>query len=205
MKYTKKFISITKLSLVLILLTGCDLDLQKEYDFDEDARIYEPSPAFETTIWEFMNQQQSDFGLMVDAIQIAGLENLYTDGGDDKTILMLRNEAMQEFLDDQAAVSLEDIPIETLQKFLRYHIITERFTQNDLNSQEDVQLQTLIEGNNGRINVWKWRRYMELQINRAGSPDLPSSAKGASVYLHNYEFTNGVGHQMQKFVRWSPF
>ena len=130
---------------------------------------------------------------------------VFNGGADDKTVLLLRQDAMQEFLDDMGATVVSDIPVETWENFLNYHVITSRFTQNDLNSQEHVTFQTLVSGDDGRINVWKWRRYMELQINRNGSPNLPGTAKGTAVYLHNYQFTNGVGHQMQRYVRWSPF
>ena len=192
------------LFLTLIFFSACNLELQKEYDFDENARINEPSAPFDMTIWEFMNEQ-SDFDLMVQAVQLAGLENIFNEGEDDKTVLLLRQKAMQQFLNDQDATSLSEIPVQTLQNFLFYHVITTRFKQHDLNSQEDVQFHSLLEGPNGRINIWKWRRYEEIQINRNGSPDKPSTAKSASVFLHNYEFTNGVGHQMEKYVQWAPF
>lgn len=190
--------------LIAGLLSSCDLELQQSYDFDEDATIYQPTPPFNMTIWEFMNQHD-DFDLMVQAVELAGMESVFSGGQNDKTILLLRQDAMQEFLDDQNATSVGDIAVDTWQHFLNYHVITSRFTQNDLNSQEYTTFQTLVPGDDGRIVVWKWRRYMELQINRNGSPDMPSSAKGESVFLHNYEFTNGVGHQMTGYVGWAPY
>lgn len=189
---------------VMALGVSCDLELQENYDFDESATIYEESPPFDISIWQFMNQQ-ADFDLMVEAVERAGLQSVFEGGEDDKTILLLRQEAMQEFLDDTGVATVAEIPVETLQNFLNYHVITTRFTQNDLNSQEDVQFQTRLEGVNGRINVWRWRRYMEIRINRNGSPDRPSTAKGGNVFLHNYQFRNGVGHQMRNYVRWAPF
>lgn len=203
----EKLIKITKymsLLSVIMLFTSCGLDLQENYDFDESATIYPEYEPFDMTIWEFMNEQ-SDFTLMVEAVQLAGMESTFNGGQDDKTVLLLRNEAMQDFLDDQGANTLAEIDPQVLQNFLNYHVITTRFTNGDLNSQEYVTFQTLNEGPDGRIVIWRWRRYMELQINRNGSPDKPSSAKNTSVYLHNYEFTNGVAHQLRTYVRWVNF
>ncbi len=203
-----KLIKITKyislLSMVM-LFTGCDLELQENYDFDESATIHLEYEPFDVTIWEFMNQESADFSLMIEAVQLAGMESTFSGGQDDKTILLLRNEAMEDFLDNQGVTSVAEIDPQVLQNFLNYHIITRRFTNDELNSQEYVTMQTLNEGPDGRIVIWRWRRYMEIQINRNGSPERPGTAKGTSVYLHNYEFTNGVGHQLRTFVRWAPF
>ena len=204
MKKLKKLKSCIILFSVFMLFTSCGLDLQEDYDFDESATIQPPIEPFNMTMWEFM-QEQADFTLMVEAIELAGMQSVYNDGQDDKTVLMLRNQAMQEFLTNQGAANVAAISVEKWQTFLKYHVITERISQNDLNSQEDVQFQTLVDGPNGRINCWMWRRYMEIRINRTGSPDRPSTAKGASVYLHNYQFTNGIGHQMRNFVTWAPY
>lgn len=204
MKKLKKITPHITLFSVIMLITSCGLDLQENYDFDDSATIHSPAQPFNMTIWGFMNGQ-SDFDLMIEAIEQVGLQDVYSGGEDDKTVLLLRNEAMQDFLSDQGVATVAEVDSQVLQNFLNYHVITTRFTNGDLNSQEDVQFQTLVDGPNGRINVWRWRRYMELQINRNGSPDKPGTAKGTSVYLHNYEFTNGVGHQLQTFVRWTPF
>lgn len=201
------FDSSTRIITFILLLgmgTSCDLALQKSYDFDESATIYQEQPPFNQTIWEFMNQQ-ADFDLMVEAIDFAGMQDVFDGGQDDKTVLLLRQEAMEAFLSDQNAENVQDVPLDTWMHFLNYHVITTRFTQNDLNSQEYTTLQTLVNGDDGRIVIWKWRRYMELQINRNGSPDRPNTAKGDAVFLHNYEFTNGVGHQMRKYVGWAPY
>ncbi|MEM6631712.1 MAG: fasciclin domain-containing protein [Bacteroidota bacterium] len=190
--------------IAVFLFSSCDLALQESYEFDDSASIYHPQSPFDITLWEFMNEQ-ADFALMVEAVEFAGMIDLYNGGENNKTVLLLRQDAMESFLEDMGVATVPEIPLETWQNFLNYHVISTRFTQNDLNSQEYTTFQTLVPGDNGRIVVWKWRRYMELQINRNGSPDLPSTAKGQAVYLHNYEFTNGVGHQMRGYVGWAAY
>nr|WP_299344373.1 fasciclin domain-containing protein [Allomuricauda sp.] len=203
-KNSFKIIRLAALAIGIVFFNSCDLELQEDYDFDDSATVFPEFPPFEVSLYQFMTEQ-ADFVLMVEAIDRAGLQNAFNEGADDKTVLMLRQEAMEEFLEDQGVTTVAEVPVETLRNLLNYHIITTRFTQNDLNSQEDVQFQTRIEGPNGRINVWKWRRFMEIRINQNGSPDLPGTAKGANVFLHNYQFTNGVGHQMNGYVQWAPF
>ena len=190
------------LLLGLTLLQGCDLGLQTSYDFDDDD-YPKPHEPFDMTLLDFMNQQE-EFDSLIVAVDRTGMEETFSGGEDDKTVLLLRNEAMLEFLDDYEYASIDEVPVSTLRKMLNYHVITDRLTQNDINSQQDYVYQTLVEGGSGRINVWKWRRYWEIRINTRG-PDLPETAKGETVYLHNYEFTNGIAHQMNGYVQRVPF
>jgi hypothetical protein len=107
-------------------------------------------------------------------------------------------------LKDYGYTTIDEVPVEQLQHLLRYHVITARFTQIDLPVQQFVFFQTLVPGQDGQIDVWKWREYWEIRIN-TGGPDQPPSAKSANVYLHNYEFTNGVGHQLKTYVQWTAY
>ncbi len=185
------------------MVLGCEkLPLQKSFDFDENDHPI-VKPKFNMTIYQFMTTH-AEFTSMVEAVKRAGMESTFSGGGDDKTVLLLRNEAMTEFLKNHKYSTVADVPVMTLQNLLKYHIIKARITQNDLTVQDFTTFQTNIDGLNGRINLYKWREYWEIQIN-TGGPDLPSTAKKASVYLHNYEFTNGVGHHMKQYVRWAPF
>lgn len=189
--------------LFAVLCQACEkLPLQESFNFDENDH---PAirPPFNTTIFEFMSTH-AEFSLMVEAVKRAGLENAYSGGANDKTVLLLRNEAITKFLADYRHATVADVPVVRLQNMLRYHIITKRFTQKDLSVQDFVVFQTLVPGTNGLINIYKWREYWEIQIN-SGGPDLPSTRRTANVYLHNYEFTNCVGHQMRLYVQRVPF
>lgn len=199
----KFFNKIGLLVMIIISLQACKkLALQKSFDFDEnDHPVVQPS--FNMTIWEFITTHE-EFSLMEEAIKLTAMENTYSGGDTNKTVLLLRNEAMQEFLGKYNFQTIKDVPVTRLQKFLRYHVITKRFTQTDLPVQKFVLFQTLVPGDNGQIYIWKWREYWEIRIN-TGAPGMPGTAKSASVYLHNYEFTNGVGHQMKKYVQWGPY
>ena len=191
------------IALKIMSLKACKkMQLQKSFDFDENDHppVHQP---FDVTIWEFVSTHE-EFTMLSEAIQKAGLEDVYSGGENDKTVLLLRNEALSAFLADYGYATISDVPVDVLQRLLQYHVITTRFTQIDLPVQEFVTMQTLIDGDDGRINIWKWREYWEIRVN-TGGPDQPGTTKAANVYLHNYEFTNGVGHQMKKYVQWIPF
>jgi hypothetical protein len=195
--------SVIMMTTLVLSLGACKkLQLQKSFDFDENDHppVHQP---FAMTIWDFMTSHE-EFGLMVAAAQKAQLQDIYSGGQDDKTVLLLRNEAMTAFLKDYGYTTIDEVPVEQLQHLLRYHVITARFTQIDLPVQQFVFFQTLVPGQDGQIDVWKWREYWEIRIN-TGGPDQPPSAKSANVYLHNYEFTNGVGHQLKTYVQWTAY
>lgn len=200
----KLFITKMLILSVAIFLQACDLDLQRSYDFDEDARWEAPDP-FEITIYEWMTQNE-EFNLMVEAIERADMQNTFNGGEDDKTVLLLRTEAMEEFLDDYGYAAVADVPVETLQSMLNYHVIPTRLKQRDMNISRWHTFQTLIDGDDGLINLYVdgwW--YWEIQINGEGAPDLPPTAKRTIVRFHNFEFTNGVGHQLINYVQRVPF
>jgi uncharacterized surface protein with fasciclin (FAS1) repeats len=187
--------------ILALLFQACEeLPLQKSFDFDENDHP-KVQPPFNMTMFEFMSSRP-EFSLMVEAVNRAGMIDVFNGGADDKTVLLLRNEAMTEFLNFYKHTTVANVPLPRLQNLLNYHVITTRFTQNDLKVQEFYTFQTLIPGENGRIIVWKWREYWEIRINSMSG--LPGTRRTANVYLHNYEFTNGVGHQMQRFVQMVP-
>ncbi len=189
--------------LFAMLFQACEkLPLQESFDFDENDHPV-VRPPFNTTIFEFMTSRP-ELSSMVEAVRRAGLESMYSGGGNDKTVLLLRNDAMKRFLTDYGHARVADVPVSRLQNLLNYHVITTRFTQNDLPVQEYLTFQTLIPGPNGRITIYKWREYWEIRIN-AGGPDLPSTRRTANVYLHNYQFTNGVAHQLNAYAQWVRF
>lgn len=197
------FIKLSLILLFAIVFQGCEkLPLQKSFDFDENDHPV-VKPKFNMTIYVFM-ESRPELSLMVEAIKRAGMESTFSGGADDKTVLLLRNEAMIEFLTNHKYATIAVTPILTLQNLLKYHVIRKRITQNDLTVQDFTIFQTLTDGENGKITLYKWREYWEIQVN-TGGPNLPSTVKKANVYLHNYEFTNGVGHQMKKYVRRVPF
>ena len=71
----------------ILALTGCDLDLQKNYD-------YEPSvddPYVKVTAWEYFQDHKDMFSEMIAAIEYTGLKDYYTQTDNKYTFLALNN------------------------------------------------------------------------------------------------------------------
>lgn len=189
----------------IILISSCDLDLQEDFEFDDDAVVHEPqNPFTDTNMWDFMNANVEFDSLVKVATQV-GMESLFSGGDENRTVLMLRNDAIEDFIGDQGGAQISDIPDATWEKLLNYHVITEAFVQEDIFSQENTRFQTLIDGDDGQIWVWKWRRYWELRFNDNPPGGRPSGAVRGDAFLHNYIFANGVAHQMNEYTGWTAY
>src|SRR5690606_36526773 len=143
-------------SIVLLIITlslySCEkMILQKSFHFDENDHPAVILP-FNITIYEFMTQHV-EFDSMTVAVKRAGMEDIFKGGGNDKTVLLLRNEAIQKFLKDYGFSKNSDVPIIKLQNLLKYHVITTRFTQKDLKVQTFYVYNTLVDGDDGLINI----------------------------------------------------
>jgi hypothetical protein len=197
--------------IILALLSSCDLPLQKSYNFDDSAHL-PVLPPYKVTMWNYMTHpqdttfdQNDELDSMVVAVKRAGMKKVYN-SGKDKTVFLLRNKAMREFLSDNGYSSIDEVPIYILQNLLKYHVIPgQRIEQDDLEIKEYYVFQTLIKGNAGLINLFEGNEYWRIELNTPGGPNLPSTAKSAIVYLHNFEFTNGVAHQLNTYARRVPF
>lgn len=143
---------------VLVSLSGCDLDLNPTYDFNPELTLYDPFA--DGTAWEFLNSSDanrlneegdldgSSFHYMVAAIKKAGFEDLYNQTETtDRTYLLLNNNAFTgggdviQIVTGSSTVNEGETPdqvmervdtpekLEKLRALLRYHIVTSYITQ----------------------------------------------------------------------------
>lgn len=194
---------------VSALFLSCDLERQTSFDFDEDAHWEAPEP-FDVTVYDYINQEDQ-LSLMSQAIERANMEDTFQEGGSPEssdsntiTVFLLRNSAMQEFLDDYNYNSIDDVPVSTLENLLRYHVIPTRVKQRDVNVQTHTTFQTLVDGPDGIIDIWVHRDFWIMHINSAGA-GFPDTKKSTDVIEHNYEFTNGIGHHIEGYTQRAPF
>lgn len=83
----------------ILALTGCDLDLQKNYD-------YEPSvddPYVKVTAWEYFQDHKDMFSELIAAIEYTGLKDYYTQTDNKYTFLALNNAGMQLYRENEFA------------------------------------------------------------------------------------------------------
>ena len=198
---------------MVILLAGCDLELQEGYDFVPEVDAIDP---FENiTAWEWVQtrtapledgtQDPEQMNYMIAAIKRAGMENEYNNTSiKNRTYLMLNNNA---FTGAGDVIQLVTGSATVFQLMLKYHIVDEYVAQIPTLFQYNVDylFQTLIPGEDGLIAMRRNERYF-ISINNSNAP-LPTSATSQSenVRAHNYVFSNGIGHIIADPVRNQPY
>lgn len=145
----KKYIRIAfTLAVFPLMFTGCEifgLDRQEAYDYDYNAGMYDNH--INMTVWEFINNRQDLFPLMKEAIEYAGMENMYNDA--DATYVLLADKAFNsttaadlsyfqthKLIDESgveyAPISMTQYPKEVVKEFLLYHIVKGKYTWSNL-------------------------------------------------------------------------
>ncbi len=197
----KKYI-INSMFLVAMIFatTSCDLELQEQFEFDPS--IPELTTFEDQTVWEWLSTNPNDeYNFMLEAIERAGLEEMYKATDKQRTFLLLkdrawtdRGELLQHITGSQDG-KIEDIPVETLQKVLKYHVVDDYVDQGPVLFElfADYTFDTMLEGEYGIITFQRDERF-RLRMN--WSENLPSTKKRVGSALHNYVFSNGVAHLM---------
>lgn len=218
------------LSACILLLTGCDLELQDSENFKPEVNATDPFAKL--TAWEFIQTQTAltedgeldseQFNYMIEAVKRAGFENEYNDTSiTERTYLLLNNNAFTgggniiDLVTGSEEVAEGETPaqvmaradVNVLRLILQYHIVTTYVAQVPTLFEYGVNytFQTLIPGVDGIIIMRRDERY-RIDINTNPAP-LPASAtsQNEGVRLHNYVFNNGIGHVIADPVRNQPY
>lgn len=226
--YIIKARNIVIAAIATFALFSCDLELQKEWEYVPEPFGNRPLGM---TALEWMQMINSDtryqdvnglaeFDFLLQAIERTGLEELYLGQDTTKTYLLLRNSAWNgnnQLIQNMAGnrnYPLDSISNERLEQVLKYHIIDEYLSQPVIPKNDFfLYYQTLVSGDSGLIEINKRLFDQSIRINtsiaRIGSPstpsNMPSASRGTVVNLHNFIFTNGIGHQLNNYVRYQPF
>jgi len=127
-----------------------------------------------------------NLSILVAAVQKAGLVDALKDPGM-KTVFAPTNEAFQALLDSNTDwASLDDIPVETLQSVLLFHVLGSRVPSKDLS---DTYVNTLATGPNSEP--------LSLQVETSGAIEFNGSAKPVTVDI---EASNGIVHIIDKVM-----
>ncbi len=122
----KKYLSyrLSFISVMLILMAvGCEIQPDFEYEYSNTTG------KFDITAFEFIEQDDS-LSLMENAINIAGLKDLYN-GTDKKTFIVPRNSAWRDYLSINNYNSINDVPVPIIKNILLYHVVTEKTLFSD--------------------------------------------------------------------------
>ncbi|WP_200979932.1 fasciclin domain-containing protein [Echinicola sp. 20G] len=226
--FIRNSINIFVVGFMIIITTSCDLALQEKWEYVPEPFGNRPTGM---TAYDWMLMINNDdtyndddgipqFQYMLEAIEHTGLLELYNDPNSEQTYFLLRNSAFNgggqliANMTGDSNTPIESISPDRLEHVLRYHILDESLSQTDIPKNDfHLYYQSLVPGDTGVVEINKRLFNQEIRINtsiaRVGGgttpTTMPSSSKGASVALHNFIFTNGIGHQLNGYVRYQPF
>lgn len=213
---------------VLLGAVSCDLALQEEWQYVRDPfgnkELGMTAYDWMVSINEDSTYNDADtvpeFEYMLEAIERAGLKDIYASPSVSHTFFLLRNSAFNgsgqllQHTTGRADNPLDSLSPERIEHVLRYHILEVKLSQEDI-PKNDFHLfyQTLVPGDTGIMEINKRLFNQQMRINadvaRVGAPSIPSTmpsgSRGRGVDLHNFRFTNGIGHQLRGYVRYQPF
>jgi hypothetical protein len=199
-----------------VLATGCDLQVQEKFVFDDQV---EPQVTFGTmNAWEWIQTNpKGEFTYMKQAIELTGLQSTYSNMTDKRTFFLLKDLAWTKVpgimsVEFPGATSLVDpkVNIDKLRNILLYHTITTYVDQgpdNLVTLDKDYPYNSLYTGT--KLNIVTIRRDRNYIMVLNQSPALIPSIlrKGGSVKLHNYIFSNGnsVAHILEDYIKNEAF
>lgn len=205
------------LGTMLFFLAGCGLSVQKPYDFVEDVPTL---PDFTNqTAWDWLQTQKSPegsatkltnkFDFLIEAIEYAGLQDLYKTGSK-QTFILLNNNAFNRaneiypVLTGAVTGPITRADKVRLSNILKYHIIKSYVDQAQALPVwgRSYEFETLLDGPSGKIHLQRNERY-GITINT--STDLPTTRKSATIVAHNYIFSNGIAHISANYARLTAF
>ena len=180
--------------MAILALAGCDLELQKDYDYKASV----DDPHVNMTAWEFLQTRQDLFSELIEAIEYTGLKDYYTQTENKYTYLALNNTAMKLYREANfpGEKSITNCDKEAVKKTLLYHIVDGEYSSYGQLKVESMFVLTMLPGENGLMTmcVWKnpWQAAVgKILVNETGSngKSLQRNAKTSNILP-----VNGVIH-----------
>lgn len=213
--------NILKLRLVVLLIfamliSSCDLRLQQKIPFSPETPAL---PTFkDQTAWDWVQSNpKGDFIYMQQAINVTGLQNIYSQLDSQITYLLLKDVAFTQTNGILQVITgstrgnlatLNANNTQRLKNLLMYHVINQYVDQGPDNLKvlsKDYFFQSLLPGPTGIISINRQPNFY-MVFNQ--SPTLPITKKGTTngtQTLHNYILKNGVAHLLPTYIRATPF
>ena len=137
--------------LSVIALAGCDLELQKNYDYEASV----DDPHVNVTAWEYFQDHQDVFSEFTTAIEYTGLKDYYTQTENKYTYLALNNTAMQSYRENAfpGIASITDCDKETVKNMLLYHIVDGEYSSYGQLQVEAMFVLTMLPGEKGLMTM----------------------------------------------------
>ena len=175
----------------ILALTGCDLDLQKNYD-------YEPSvddPYVKVTAWEYFQDHKDMFSELIAAIEYTGLKDYYTQTDNKYTFLALNNAGMQLYRENEFAgvASITDCDKEKVKNMLLYHIVDGEYSSYGQLQVEPMFVLTMLKGETGLMTMSVWKNPWQAAVSPiwADRNSIRRRRRSTSLPVWNAEFFFG--------------
>ncbi|MDR0895336.1 MAG: fasciclin domain-containing protein [Prevotellaceae bacterium] len=182
-----------------LMLAGCGLDLQQDYDYKpsvDDPHVY-------VTAWEYFQANPEQFSELTEAIEYTGLKEYYAQNQKMYTFLALNNDGMKAYRESvfPGKASISECDPDKVRNMLLYHIVDGEYSSYGQLQVEPMFVLTLLEGEQGlmTITVWKnpWQAAVgKILVNQTGS-NGKSPQRNAKT--SNILPTNGVIHIFDKY------
>jgi hypothetical protein len=218
MKNTLKYIvSRLLVGAMFFVWAGCGLSIQEPYEFKEEVPTL--IDFKNQTVWDWLQTQKSPdtatiksankFDFMIEAINHAGLQDLYKTGSN-QTFILLNNGAFNRtneifpVLTGTTAGPITRADKVRLANLLKYHIVKAYIDQIKALPVwgRSYEFDSQLEGASGKIHFMRNERYF-ISIN--SSADLVTTKKSITIVGHNYVFSNGIGHISSNYARLTAF
>lgn len=142
--------NIFKLMLGVMLVTSCNgFGLQKNYKYESSPL----DPHVDMNAWEFM-QTREDLSQMVEAVEYAEMEDLYTQSEAYFTYLFINNNGMANFIMAKGVTDIHHVEKEQVQRMLQYHTIIGEYHAYDKKLPvEPIYVKNNLEGEWGLMTI----------------------------------------------------
>ncbi|AFL83533.1 secreted/surface protein with fasciclin-like repeats [Belliella baltica DSM 15883] len=145
-----------------------------------DYVISSPQQSLSELILEFATAESPQFTYLYAALEKSGLAASLNRGFEDNvTLFAPTDEAFEALFIDLRVTGIEEIPAETLERILQYHLSPQRLFSQDL--REDATLPTTLSGQTLNVNL------AQLNINESGLISDFLNIHGQNGVLHGID------------------
>lgn len=187
------------LILALVTMTGCDLSLQKDYDYNGSVL----DPHVKMTAWEYLQSRTDIFSTLIEAIEYTGLKDYYTQTGNTYTYLALNNTALKSYMADRypGAKLISECDKDAVKKLLLYHIVDGDYSAYGNLQVEPMFVLTMLKGEEGLMTMLVRKNPWQADAGKVVVNDTGSNGNSPmkSAVTSNIMPTNGVIHVFESY------
>lgn len=192
------YISFTLL-LTVLTLSGCDLELQKNYDYETSIS----DPHVNMTAWEFLQEHPEQFSEFTEAITFAGLEDYYKQTEQLYTYLALNNDAMTKYRETvfPGKTSIKECDQKIVRDMILYHIIDGEYSSYGQLPTEPIFVLTMLKGEEGLMTMCVQKHPFQQVVGKIVINDTNSNGNSPlrRSKTSNIMPTNGVIHIFEDY------